>query len=147
MTMLLACLLVGCNNSGENKNEPKEEPEKSVAKESTWDLCLIGSWRYEDVGDEQSAFPRGIECFYASGDYVCWTEDEKGKKVVINGTWKLDDEEEFVVWVTQNTVENAKGTISDEPTKFKYVINMLAPESEMSYQCEQVFRSAEYLGQ
>lgn len=142
---LLACLMVGCKK-GENKTEPKEEPKKSVAKESTWDVFLIGSWRYEEADGSQTDYPRGIESFHASGDYVCYTEDADGQKVVMNGTWKLDDEEEFVVWVTVNTIENAKETISSEPKTIKYVVNSLAPESTLVYQFDKTSRIAEWIG-
>ena len=40
---------------------PKKSPEQSVAKDSSWDYWLIGSWHYQDANEgEQSAWPEGI---------------------------------------------------------------------------------------
>jgi hypothetical protein len=137
---LLALLLVGCWQSNS-----KEEPKESVAKESTWDLFLIGSWRYNEVSDKKSDYPQGIENFYANGDYTCYTENKKGEKVVINGTWKLDDKEDFVILVTRQKVESAEETISSSEEEIKYVVNSLAPKDALNYQIDGVYRSAEWV--
>lgn len=137
---LLALLFVSCWNT-----QSKEEPKNSVAKESTWDLCLIGSWRYSEVSNKKSDYPQGIETFYANGDYVCYTEDSKGEKVAINGTWKLDDKEDFVILVTRQKVESAKGTISSSEEEIRCVVNSLAPKENLIYQIDEVYRSAEWV--
>lgn len=137
---LLALLFVSCWQSNS-----KEEPKNSVAKEATWDLCLIGSWRYNEVSDKKTDYPQGIETFYANGDYECYTEDSKGEKVAINGTWKLDDKEDFVILVTRQKVESAEETISSSEEEIKYVVNSLAPKDALNYQIDGVYRSAEWV--
>lgn len=158
--LMLACFIVGCNNNKQKEGEETEgdeqeeiqdvkEPKKSVAKETTWDYHLIGKWHYADVADDgqTSKYPEGIEVFHANGDYECYTQDAKGQKVLINGTWKLDDKKAFVVWVTQESVANAKGTVSDKEKTVKYVINALAPEDYLTYQADKVSRAAQWVGQ
>ncbi len=144
--ILVALLLAGCNKQA--KSEADEEPEDSVAKEATWDYFLVGSWRYvEDSNGKNSTYPEGIETFFANGDYICYTQDSNGEKVIINGTWKLDDEEDYVVWVTQEKIKNAEKTISSDDKELKYVINSIAPEKALVYQVEDSYRSAEWMGQ
>lgn len=138
---MLALLLVGCWQT-----HSKEEPKNSVAKEATWDIFLLGSWRYnEDASPEKSDYPQGIETFFGDGTYICYTENKKGEKVIINGTWRLDDEEDFIVWVTQQKVETANKTICSSEKKFKCIINSLTPESSLVYQMDDTHRSAEWV--
>lgn len=141
---LLAILLAGCEH--DNPADSSKEPKESVAKDATWDFCLIGSWRYTEEGsDVKSDYPTGIETFYANGDYVCFAEDTKGQKVVVNGTWRLDDKEEFVVWVAQDQVMTANQRGNIEKKNCKYVINCLKPQSAMVYQVGDVYRLAEWV--
>jgi len=145
---LMACLAAGCKDSGGSKDkEEVEEPESSVAKDATWDLFLIGSWRYADTGGKKTEYAEGIENFHANGDYECYTQDKKGRKVVINGTWKLDDDDDFVVWVTQKSIKNAEGTISNDEEEVKYIILSLAPEETLNYQAGKTTRTAEWIGE
>lgn len=157
--LLMACFMVGCNNNNKEKEEEAEdeeqeeqqdvkEPKKSVAKETTWDYHLIGKWHYAEVeGSENTKYPEGIEVFHGDGSYECYTQDTKGQKVLINGTWKLDDKKDFVVWVTQESVTNAKGNVSDEEKTVKYVVNALAPENYLTYQADKTYRIAQWAGQ
>ena len=155
--LLMACFMVGCNNNNKEKEEEAEdeeqeeqqdvkEPKKSVAKETTWDYHLIGKWHYAENGSK-SDYPEGIEAFHADGSYECYTQDKKGQKVLITGTWKLDDKKDFVVWVTHESIDNAKGNVSDEEETLKYVISSLAPEEYLTYQVEKAYRTAQWVGQ
>ena len=139
--ILLSLLMVGCL-PGIRKPEPKQ----SVAKEAVWDFFLVGSWRYtEDYSDDKTDYPQGTESFYGDGKYVCNAVDEKGNNVTIKGKWRLDDEEDFVVWVTQKSVKSGKETLSTEKKKVKYVVNSLAPNKALVYQVDDVYRSAEWV--
>lgn len=138
---ILALLLAGC--WGESKHKVYKEPQNSVAKEATWDLFLIGSWSYSEEGSPyQSEYPQGTESFYGNGDYVCYAENAQGQKVVLEGTWKLDNKEDFVVRVTLTKAENENGPVELEKKKFKYIINSLAPEETLIYQLGKVYRTA-----
>ena len=93
--VLLALVMTGCWRA-----KPKAEPKQSAAKESVWDFYLIGTWQYtEDDSDIKSSFPKGTESFYGDGKYLCHAIDKKGKNVTVEGVWRLDDDEDFVVWV------------------------------------------------
>ena len=137
---LSALLLTGCTLL----KHKEAEPETSVAKESVWDLYLIGSWRYAEQG-ATTEYPKGIETFFADGSYMCCTEDGNGEKILIKGTWKLDDAEDFTVWVKQMSVENAEGTISSDEKTVKYIIESLTPKEELRYQIGDTSRAAEWM--
>ena len=113
---------------------PKKSPEQSVAKDSSWDYWLIGSWHYQDANEgEQSAWPEGIECFYGNGDYENYTQTSDGKKVLVSGQWKLDRNEDFVV---------LEGIVSKNEKTVKYVIYSLKPNSALTYMAGKTFRTA-----
>ena len=139
--ILLALIMTGCWRA-----KPKAEPKQSAAKESVWDFYLVGVWQYtEDNSDGKSSFPKGTEAFYGDGKYMCHAIDKKGKNVTIEGSWRLDDKENFVVWVTYRAVKSGKQTLSSEKKVFKYVINSLAPNKAMVYQVGDKYRSAEWV--
>ena len=139
--ILLSLLMVGCLPISR-----KPEPKQSVAKEAVWDVFLVGSWSYTEANsDDKTDFPQGTETFYGDGKYVCNAVDENGKEVTIKGRWRLDDEEDFVVWVTQKFVKSGKKTLSSEKKSVKYVVNSLAPNKTLVYQVGDVYRSAEWV--
>ena len=130
LLILMALLMVGCL-PGKRKPEPKQ----SVAKEAVWDFFLVGTWQ----------LPESNESFYGDGKYLCSSVDEKGKNVTIKGTWRLDDQEDFVVWVTQKSVKRGGKTVSSEKKVLKYVINSIAPNKALVYQVGDEYRSAEWV--
>lgn len=140
--MMLALIMTGCLPGGKHKAEPKQ----SAAKESVWDFYLVGTWQYdEDDSDRKSNFPKGMEAFYGDGKYMCNAIDKRGNNVTVEGSWRLDDNEDFVVWVTYNSVKSGKKTLSKEKKVFKYVINALAPNNYMVYQVGDAYRSADWV--
>lgn len=139
--ILLALIMTGCWRA-----KPKAEPKQSAAKESVWDFYLIGTWQYtEDDSDIKSSFPQGTESFYGDGKYLCNAIDKKGKNVTVEGVWRLDDNEDFVVWVYINAVKSGGKTLSKEKKKIKYVVNALAPNKYMVYQVGDAYRTAEWV--
>ncbi|MBR5081187.1 MAG: hypothetical protein IKX35_01950 [Bacteroidales bacterium] len=139
--VLLALVMTGCWRA-----KPKAEPKQSAAKESVWDFYLIGTWQYnEDDSDIKSSFPQGTESFYGDGKYLCHAIDKKGKNVTVEGVWRLDDNEDFVVWVTINAVKSGGKTLSKEKKKVKYVVNALAPNKYIVYQVGDAYRTAEWV--
>ena len=148
--LMTACFVAGCKNmnSDQKESEPVEEPENSVAKDATWDYHLIGQWHFTETGnkgDKASKYTEGIEVFHADGTYECYTQNAKGTKVLINGTWKLDDEKDFVVWVTQESMEDAKGNSSDDEKRTKYTFYSIAPEESITYLAGKAYRQAEWV--
>lgn len=140
--MLLALVMTGCIPGGKRKAEPKQ----SVAKEAVWDFYLIGTWKYtEEESEQKSFFPKGSESFNGDGKYLCHAIDKKGNNVTIEGSWRLDDKENFVVWVTYNTVKSGSKTLTKEKKVVKYVVNALAPNQSMVYQVGDAFRSADWV--
>ena len=139
--ILLALIMTGCWRA-----KPKAEPKQSAAKESVWDFYLIGTWQYtEDDSDIKSSFPQGTESFYGDGKYLCHAIDKKGKNVTVEGVWRLDDNEDFVVWVYINAVKSGGKTLSKEKKKIKYVVNALASNKYMVYQVGDAYRTAEWV--
>ena len=139
--VLLALVMTDCWRA-----KPKAEPMQSAAKESVWDFYLIGTWQYtEDDSDIKSSFPQGTESFYGDGKYLCHAIDKKGKNVTVEGVWRLDDDEDFVVWVTINAVKSGGKTLSKEKKKVKYVVNALAPNKYIVYQVGDAYRTAEWV--
>lgn len=131
---MLAFLMVGCFPSGSKK---KAEPKQSVAKETVWDYFLIGTWDIDGT----------TETFMGDGSYLCYTNDKKGNRIAIQGTWRLDDTEDYVVWVTQRKVKSGNKTISNDKKTRKYVINSLAPNQYLNYQVGDKYRSATWVKQ
>lgn len=140
--VLVALMMTGCL-----PGKRKAEPVQSVAKESVWDFYLVGTWQYdEDNSDVKSTFPEGTETFYGDGKYLCHAVDKRGNNVTVEGTWRLDDREDFVVWVTYKSVKRGKKTLTSEKKMVKYVINSLAPNQDLVYQVDNdAYRSAEWV--
>ena len=128
--VVLALMMTSCL-PGRHKPEPKQ----SVAKEAVWDFFLVGTWKS----------PEATETFYGDGKYVCQFVDLRGRDLTIKGKWRLDDNENYVVWVTQKSVKDGKKTISSEKKELKYVINSLAPNKSLVYQVGDEYRSAEWV--
>lgn len=126
--------------SPSKNNEPKD----NVAKETTWDYWLLGSWNYEEPSSDgvQSEWPRGIETFYGNGDYENYAENSSGKKAIIKGTWKLDMKEEFVFHVKIKSVSYPDGTTSSRQENHKCTLFSLTPGRKLSYQIDNYYRSA-----
>ena len=140
--IMLALVMTGCLPGSKRKAEPKQ----SVAKEAVWDFYLIGTWQYtEENSESKSFFPQGTETFYGDGKYLSHAIDKKGNNVTIEGSWRLDDKENFVVWITHKSVKSGKKTLSSEKKEFKYVVNALAPNQYLVYQVGDAFRSAEWV--
>lgn len=140
--VLVALMMTGCL-----PGKRKAEPVQSVAKESVWDFYLVGTWRYtEDESEGKSGYPKGTETFYGDGKYSCIAYDSSGKKVTIEGAWRLDDKEDFVVWINQKSVKSGNRIVSKEKKTVKYVVNSLAPEQALVYQVDNnAYRSAEWV--
>lgn len=140
--MLLTLVMTSCIPGGKRKVEPKH----SAAKESVWDFYLVGSWQYsEDDSESNSYFPEGTESFYGDGTYLCNAIDRKGNYVTVEGSWRLDDDKDFVVWVTYNSVKTGSKTLTRRKKVIKYVVNALAPANYMVYQVGDAYRSAEWV--
>lgn len=122
---------------------PKKSPEQSVAKDSSWDYWLIGSWHYQDANEgEQSAWPEGIECFYGNGDYENYTQTSDGKKSLLadNGNSTVTKTLLFLVHTT--SVRTSEGIVSKNEKTVKYVIYSLKPNSALTYMAGKTFRTA-----
>lgn len=128
----LALLMASCFPTGNRKSEPK----KSVAKESVWDYYLVGTWKTDN----------GTETFGGDGYYRCETT-KNGKDVIIEGTWRLDDTQDFVVWVNKTSAKSGGKVLSKDKKKFKYVICSLAPNKYLNYQVGDEFCSAKWVKQ
>ena len=117
----LALLMASCFPTGGGKR--KSEPRQSVAKESVWDYYLVGTWQT----------PEGIETFGGDGYYHCQTT-KNGKNIIIEGNWRLDDTQDYVVWVTKTSAKSGNKVLSNKKKSFKYVVCALAPNKYMTYQ-------------
>jgi hypothetical protein len=128
----LAFLMTACFPTGNTKSEPK----KSVAKESVWDYYLVGTWKSDN----------GIETFGGDGYYRCETT-KNGKNIIVEGTWRLDDTQDFVVWVTKTSAKSGDKVLSKEKKKIKYVIASLAPNKSLNYLVGEQCYSATWIKQ
>ena len=145
--IVCAILVCGCKDKATTSTEPT--PQTSVAKDAKWDFFILGTWKYEEStpeGKKGTAYPKGIETFYANGEYVNHTMTSHGEKVLIKGTWQLDDKEEYVLWVTQNEVQSASGKKVTGNSRRKYIIQSLDTEKSLNYMTGESFRKAEWLG-
>lgn len=133
------------SSSGEEEEQLVKEPEKSKAKESKWDFYFVGSWRYSTLNTEKSGdYKEGIETFLGDGSYSNLTFTSDGKKAVVKGRWKLDDKEDYVVWVDQECVvtDQGKKTVN---TKVKYIVMSLDPGVELLYLVDGVTRKSQWV--
>ena len=116
---------------------------------------IVGTWqRGWNEGDiiiegdpdiKPENFTYDLFYFYGDGKYLSHAIDKKGNNVTIEGFWRLDDKENFVVWITHKSVKSGKKTLSSEKKVFKYVINALAPNQFLVYQVGDALRSAEWV--
>lgn len=144
--LLIVCALIVC---GCKKEGSTSESENTLAQEAKWDFFILGTWKYEEQvaeGGKPTAYPKGIETFYANGDYVNHTMAANGEKVLVKGTWKLDSQEEYTLWVTQHEVESASGKKVTGNSRRKYTILSIDTEKTLNYQTGDVYRSAQWLG-
>lgn len=139
---LSSCKKEGADNAGDAQN--------SVAAETKWDYYLIGNWKYTEStpeGKKPTAYTKGVETFAGNGDYMNYTETAKKEKVIIRGTWQLDDREKYTVWVTQKSVQTGSGKMKEGNNKIKYVIQLLDTGKKLIYNVGDSYRTAEFLGQ
>lgn len=145
-TALLA--LSGCKEKTAGNGEGQEAPTSSAAAETTWDYFLVGTWKYSETtpeGKKGTLYPKGVETFAGNGDYECLTQTAKGEKVIIHGTWKLDDQDPYTVLVTQTSIKTA-GKTKEGKSLRKYVVQSLDTGKELIYQTDDAYRTAEWLG-
>ena len=149
----MACLLSSCslilrkifNKEGKDQEKAKvEKPVNSVAEKATWDICLIGTWKYGEEVAAGKIQQKGVEKFLGDGTYENFTNDEEGNKVVITGTWRLDDNEDYVVWIQEKERQSEKGTETTD-RKLKYTIQMLTPQKLLCYYLDGKNRIAEWM--
>lgn len=151
LMLAVALMICGCQKekSGQDAATETEEPKESVAKDATWDFFLLGTWKYAEQAPEGvklSPYPKGMETFYSNGEWANHTMTAKGQKVLLKGTWKLDDKNKYVVWVTQTEGISDGGKAKKTGTnKVKYVIVSLTPGSSLNYMAGDCLRQAEYL--
>jgi hypothetical protein len=151
LIIAIALTLCGCQKekSSQDVATETEEPKESVAKDATWDFFLLGTWKYAEQapkGAKLSPYPKGMETFYSNGEWANHTMTAKGQKVLLKGTWKLDDKDQYVVWVTQTEGISDGGKAKKTGTnKVKYVIVSLTPGTTLNYMAGDCFRQAEYI--
>ena len=151
LVIAIALTLCGCKNekSSQDTETKADEPKESVAKDATWDFFLLGTWKYTEQapkGAKLSPYPKGVETFYSNGEWANHTMTAKGEKVLLKGTWKLDDKDQYVVWVTQKEGISGGGKSKKTGTnKIKYVIASLTPGTSLNYMAGDCFRKAEYM--
>ncbi len=136
----LATMLVACKTT-------TPEPENSVAATAQWDFFLLGSWEYEETSESEdnlSAYPKGTESFNADGSYSNYAIGSNGKKSILKGTWRLDDKEDYTVWVTVTTIQTKEGEKEIEGKPEKYTIISLDPMNTLTYQIDNSVRVAEW---
>ncbi len=126
------------------QNEAEKEAKNGQAATSTWDAFIVGSWKYEDQGEETSEYPRGVETFYGNGDYDNHTMTEGGKKVILRGTWEVDADEPYTFHVYLHERETAKG-VEDVEQIITCVMLSLEPETSFNYQADDITRKAEWV--
>ncbi len=148
--LLISIALVLCSCKKESNNQEtdgSEAPKESVAKEATWDFFILGSWKYTEKapeGKKLSPYPNGIETFYSNGEWSNHTMTAKGEKVLLKGTWRLDDKENYVIWVTQTEGISGGGKNKKTGTnKVKYVVATLQPGEQFNYMAGDCLRQAE----
>lgn len=124
----LALLMASCFPTGGGKR--KAEPKHSAAKESVWDYYLIGSWQTDE----------SIETFCGDGSYRCCTVNK-----TYEGSWRLDDTQDYVVWVTISKVKSGNKTVKSQKKTIKYVINALAPNQYLTFQAGEKYRTASWV--
>jgi hypothetical protein len=128
---------------GSDDNEKQQQEDNKI----TWDFFLVGSWKYGEVADEGkelSTFPAGVENFLGSGDYICYSQTEKGDKAIIKGTWKLDDKDKYGFWVYLTEVKLANGNSKKLNNKMKYTMLSLNPRKMMTYRVGDCTRKAQW---
>ena len=151
LIMAVTLMMGGCKKetSSQEAATETEEPKESVAKDATWDFFLLGTWKYSEQAPKDaklSPYPKGMETFYSNGEWANHTMTSKGDKVLLKGTWKLDDKDPYVVWVTQTEGISGGGKSKKTGTnKIKYVIVSLTPGSKLNYMAGNCFRQAEYI--
>ena len=128
----------------------QEDPAKSVAQDTKWDYYLIGNWKYTEstpAGKKPTAYTKGVETFSGNDEYMKYHETAKQEKVILRGTWQLDDKEKYTVWVTQKSVQTGSGKMKEGNNRVKYVIQMLDTGKKLVYAVGDSYRTAEFLGQ
>ena len=147
--MICATLFItGCKKEN-GKDTGEEAPEASAAANTSWDYFLVGTWKYSEKaaeGKETTAYPKGIETFSGNGDYQCLTQTSKGEKVIILGTWSLDHQDAYTIWVTQTSITTGSGKKKEGKSKRRYTVLTLDTGKELVYKVDDSVRKAEWLG-
>ena len=151
LMIVTAFVMVGCikEKSGGKEEGTVDVPDSSAAAETTWDYFLIGTWKYAESvpeGKKGTAYPKGVETFSGNGDYQCLTQTGGGEKVIILGTWKLDDQDAYTIWVTQTSIKTASGKSKEGKSKRKYTVLSLDTGKQLIYRIDDSVRTAEWLG-
>ena len=116
-----------------------ENPDSKAAN-SKWDFYLIGSWLYTQEESELS-YSKGVETFHGNGEYINHTEDAKGNRNVLTGTWRVDNEEDYTIDITIESIKTPEGEQKVDK-KMKYTIIALEPEAMLSYEVDGKVRTA-----
>lgn len=137
--MALACA-VSINSCGKSGNEQNQEAPDSKAAKSQWDFYLIGSWLYTQE-DTTKDFSKGVETFHGTGEYINHTEDAQGNRNVLTGTWRVNNDEDYTIDITIESIKTAKGEKKVDE-KRKYTIVAIEPEAMLSYVVDGKTRTA-----
>ena len=117
-----------------------ENPESKAAT-SKWDFYLIGSWLYTQEETELS-YSKGVETFHGNGEYINHTEDAKGNRNVLTGTWRVDNDVDYTIDITIESIKTPEGGEEEVKKEMKYTILAIEPGAMLSYEVDGKVRTA-----
>lgn len=128
------------NKDKDEVNEEVVEDPNSKAAKSLWDYHLIGSWLYSQQ-DTTKDFSKGVETFLGTGEYVNHTEDSKGNRNVLTGTWQVDNKEDYTIDINITSIKTADGE-KEVDKNLKYTIVAIEPGAMLTYDMDGTTRIA-----
>ena len=104
VALTIAVSFASCSGSGKQQtNDPN-----SKAAQSKWDFHLVGSWLYAQE-DTTKDYYKGVETFHGTGEYINHTEDAQGNRNVLTGTWRVNNDEDFTIDITIESIKTPTG--------------------------------------